>query len=95
MLEECGSGAEGGLSDYMKGGIGMLQANSKDRVANRYLDGRYAAVYRYRGYPICTLKVAVPSEGDSLGYVIDDTEFCGMEFDSIETTMEAIDRLTT
>lgn len=70
----------------------MLQANSKDKAATRYLDGRYAEVYRHRGYPICTLKVAVPSEGDSLGYVIDDTKFCGMEFTSIEAAMEAIDR---
>ncbi len=73
----------------------MLQANSKGKTATRYLDGRYAAAYRHRGYPICTLKVAVPSEGDSLGYVIDDTEFCGMEFASIEEAMEAIDHLTT
>lgn len=73
----------------------MLQAKSKNMAADRYLDERYVEVYRHRGYPICTLKVAVPSEGDSLGYVIDDTKFCDMEFTGIEAAMEAIDHLTT
>lgn len=70
----------------------MAQANNKDKAADRYLNERYAEVYRHRGYPVCTLKVAVPSEGDSLGYVINDTKFCGTEFSHIEEAMEAIDR---
>lgn len=56
----------------------MIQGN--DKVTGRYLDGRYAEVYRHQGYPICTLKAAAPLDGDSLGYVIDDMKFSGMEF---------------
>lgn len=53
-----------------------------DKSGNRlrFLDNRYAVVYKYRGYAICTLKVAVPAEGDELGYVIDDAKFEGQVF---------------
>lgn len=50
----------------------MIQVD--DKVTGRYLDGRYAEVYRHKGYLICTLKAAAPLDGDSLGYVINDIE---------------------
>ena len=33
----------------------------------KFLDDRYAVVYKYKGYAICTLKVAVPAEHDEGG----------------------------
>lgn len=69
----------------------MIQVD--DKVTGRYLDGRYAEVYRHKGYLICTLKAAAPLDGDSLGYVIDDMKFSGMEFNHVEAAMETIDRI--
>lgn len=63
-----------------------------DKSGNRlrFLDNRYAVVYKYRGYAICTLKVAVPAEGDELGYVIDDAKFEGLVFGDPEGAIRAI-----
>lgn len=60
-------------------------------MENKIMDARYAEVYRYRGYPICTLKLATPSEGDKLGYVIDDTQFYGVTCRSIGEAIAMID----
>lgn len=43
----------------------------------KYLSDDYVMVYSYKGYDICTLKVASPEKGDGLGYRIDDENFEG------------------
>lgn len=70
----------------------MLQGGDKAQMKGKYLSERYAEVYRHRGYAICTLKVAIPSEGDELGYVIDDARFAGTTFELLEEAIAAIDR---
>ena len=63
-----------------------------DKSGNRlrFLHNRYAVVYKYKGYAICTLKVAVPAEGDELGYVIDDAKFEVLVFGEPEGAIQAI-----
>lgn len=56
----------------------------------KFLDDRYAVVCIYKGYAICTLKVAVPAEHDELGYVIDDARFEGLVYGDPEGAMMAI-----
>lgn len=56
------------------------------------LDDTYSVVFRYCGYAICTLKAAVPSEGDELGYRINDEKFKDMVFPSIGSAMAEINR---
>ncbi len=58
-----------------------------------YLDNRYAVVFRYKGYAICTLKIAAPAQEDCLGYVIDDESFLGKSFESVGEAMAEIDRV--
>ena len=43
----------------------------------KYLSNRYAKVTEYKGMDICTLRVATPSDGDELGYRIDDISYDG------------------
>ena len=57
------------------------------------LSNRYAKVMEYKGMDICTLRVAAPSDGDELGYRIDDILYDGMVFDGIGEPMEAIESL--
>ncbi len=37
----------------------------------KFLSDRYAAILEHKGIAICVLKVAVPAEGDELGYTVD------------------------
>lgn len=71
---------------------GQYAADGLDKVDSglKFLDDRYAVICRHRGYAICTLKVAVPSEYDALGYVIDDARFEGLVFGDPEGAMVAI-----
>lgn len=57
-----------------------------------FLSNRYAKIYSYKGYDICTLKVANPSNGDSLAYVIDSVDFVGQEFNDVEDAIAAINQ---
>lgn len=59
----------------------------------KHLSNRYAKVMEYKGMDICTLRVAAPSDGDELGYRIDDILYDGMVFDGIGEAMEAIESL--
>ena len=61
--------------------------------AMKHLNDRYAKVMEYKGMDICTLRVATPSDGDELGYRIDDILYDGMVFDGIGEAMEAIESL--
>ncbi len=58
-----------------------------------FLSNRYAKVYNHKGYDICTLKVANPSNGDSLAYVIDSIDFAGQEFNDVEDAIAAINQI--
>lgn len=58
-----------------------------------YLSDRYVKVYTYRNIAICLLKVAVPSEGDELGFRIDDERFKDIVFDNPDDAVKAIDSL--
>ena len=55
-----------------------------------YLSEKYIKVYSYKGFDICTLKVAVPSD-DEMGYVIDSDKFTGQSFNNIGEAISAID----
>lgn len=57
----------------------------------KHLNDRYAKIMEYKGMDICTLRVATPSDGDELGYRIDDILYDGMVFDSLGEAMKAID----
>ena len=57
-----------------------------------FLSNRYAKVYSHKGYDICTLMVANPSNGDSLAYVIDSVDFSGQEFIDVEDAIAAINQ---
>lgn len=59
----------------------------------KVLNDRYIKVFNYKGIDICTLKIACPDDGDSLGYVIDDEHFIDQEFDLFNTAMHEIDLL--
>lgn len=59
----------------------------------KFLDNRYVKVFNYKDFDICTLKNASPSEGDSIGYVIDDNRFANKEFNLINDAVDAIDAL--
>lgn len=61
----------------------------------KHLSNRYAKVMEYKGKDICALRIATPSDGDELGYKIDDIAYDGMAFDSLGEAMEAIDFLGT
>lgn len=58
----------------------------------KFLNNRYASVYNYKGFDICTLKVASPEEGDELGYRIDSDLFDGRLFDDVADAIDAIDK---
>lgn len=60
----------------------------------KFLNDRYSSVYNYKGFDICTLKVACPAEGDNLGYVIDSNLFSDRTFSDVESAIVAIDSLT-
>lgn len=59
----------------------------------KFLSNKYAKVYNHNGYDICALKEAVPSEGDELGYRIDDKRFEGNVFSHPDGAIEAINIL--
>lgn len=56
----------------------------------KFLSNRYAKVYSYKGFDICTLKTACPAKGDGLGYVIDDEQFDGEMFEQIDDAVRII-----
>lgn len=55
-----------------------------------YLSEKYARVLTHKGFGICVLKEANPSNGNSLGYVIDDEIFEGEDYNLLEDAMMAI-----
>ena len=57
----------------------------------KYLDDRYTKIYTHKGFDICTLKTAVPADGDEMGYVIDSDLFAGRVFDDIADAITAIE----
>lgn len=57
----------------------------------KYLSKRYVSVYNHKGLDICTLKVAIPANGDEMGYVIDSENFIGQIFNDIVDAIYAID----
>lgn len=86
--EVCGS-----TCVWLEGFRGCYSVDGLEKIHStglKYLDERYEVVYRHKGYAICTLKIAVPSEGDDPGYVIDDANFAGMVFGDPEGAMLAI-----
>lgn len=60
----------------------------------KYLSDKYVSVYTYKGFDICTLKVASPLEGDELGYLVDSTQFIGKVYSNVDDAMSAIDLIT-
>lgn len=58
----------------------------------RYLTNDYQKVYTHKGNDICVLKVANPSNGDPLGYSIDDAVFARNTFNDITSAIVAIDQ---
>ena len=59
----------------------------------KHLSSRYAKIAEYKGMDICALKKATPSNGDELGYRIDDILYDGMVFADPGEAMKAIDSL--
>ena len=57
----------------------------------KFLNDRYAKVFSHKGFDICTLKSACPAKGDRLGYVIDDVQFEGQDFELLDDAVKAID----
>ncbi|WP_312652979.1 hypothetical protein [Aminipila sp.] len=56
-----------------------------------YLDERkYESLLIYKGFEICALKVACPTDGEAMGYVIDDEFFSGCNYSHPEEAMKAI-----
>lgn len=58
-----------------------------------FLSNRYVKVYTYKGVDICALKKAIPSEGDELGYRIDNAYLMDKVFDHPDEAIRAIDKL--
>jgi len=54
------------------------------------MDKRYVVLINLRGINICTLKAAVPSEGDRLGYVIDHPHFKERHYSHVHCAIDAI-----
>ena len=79
---------------WLEGYRGCYAEDGLDKVDSglKFLDDRYVVIYRYKGYAICTLKVARPSEGDRLGYAIDDATFEGQRFNHPEEAIAVIDK---
>ena len=59
----------------------------------QYLDARYTSVYTHKGFDICTLKTAIPSDGDQLDYFIDSEEFKNQSFIDVASAIAAIDSI--
>lgn len=59
----------------------------------KYLDDRYTKIYTHKGFDICTLKTAVPADGDEMGYVIDSDLLAGQVFDEIADAINTIDEV--
>lgn len=57
----------------------------------KILNERYVKVTGYKGFDICTLKEAIPSNGDKLSYVIDHENFNDQEYNHPEEAIRAID----
>ena len=57
----------------------------------KHLTNDYRKVYTHQGYDICVLKVADPSNGDSMGYSIDDTAFVDT-YNDLNSAIAAIDQ---
>lgn len=57
----------------------------------KFLNDRYSSVYNYKGFDICTLKVASPAQGDTLDFVIDSDLFSEQTFNDVADAIVAID----
>ena len=57
----------------------------------KYLSERYAKVYTHKEIDICTLKIANPSEGDELGYRIDNDKLKDKVYNHPEEAITSID----
>ena len=57
----------------------------------KHLSDKYVCVMEYKGYAICVLKEANPTDGDTMGYVIDDKLYEDMVFEHPEDAMKKID----
>lgn len=58
----------------------------------KYLSDRYAKVYTYKGYDICTLKIVSPENGDELDYYVDDEKFKDREYINLGKAIQDIDK---
>lgn len=59
----------------------------------KFISDKYISVYNHKGFNICALKVAVPVNGDEMGYVIDNADFIGQTFNSVPDAICAIDKI--
>lgn len=57
------------------------------------LSERYVKVLKHKRIDICTLEVAIPTQGDEMEYAIDDKRFSGTAFNHPEEAVDAIDEL--
>ena len=57
----------------------------------KFLSDRYAAILEHKGIAICVLKVAVPAEGDELGYTVDHELFQSKVFNHPGDAVNVID----
>lgn len=58
----------------------------------KYLSNQYVSVFQYKGYSICTLKNAVPEDGDEVGYKIDDVVFAANTYSTVAEAIEEIEK---
>lgn len=56
----------------------------------KYLSNQYVSVFQYKGYSICTLKNAVPEDGDEVGYKIDDVVFAANTYSTVAEAIEGV-----
>jgi hypothetical protein len=72
-------------------GVQVIKTHIYGGGKMKHLSNRYEKVTEYKGMDICTLRVATPSDGDELGYRIDDISYDGRVFDDLGEAMKAID----
>jgi hypothetical protein len=73
--------------------IGENAERIQVNLQNPKINDRYVSVYRHRGIDICTLKEANPTNGDSLGYVIDHNyyKFIDKDYCTVQSAINDID----
>lgn len=72
--------------------LNFIGCGKEGEAMNKFLNNRYAKVFTYKGFDICTLKSARPAKGDRLGYVVDDKRFANQDFNLLEDAIKAIDK---